>query len=110
MIDIENSIKKVSVSKKFKNEKENFQQEIRVINTEFKRKKSLLISLYDNYLEGMISEQEYLYGKNKYEKEKEKLKNKLDELQIQIRKFEDTYTENNKCISNIILKGTWPLG
>jgi hypothetical protein len=46
MIDIENSIKKVSVSKKFKNEKENFQQEIRVINTEFKRKVSLLISLY----------------------------------------------------------------
>lgn len=98
-IAIDDIIKKANSNIRFKSEKDKINNEIKKVETQIERKTSLCSSIYDDYLEQLFTEQEYLYAKNKYEKDRDKLKGRLVELQLERKKFDETYTHENKWLA-----------
>ncbi|MEA5009064.1 recombinase family protein [Clostridium tyrobutyricum] len=92
-------IKKANSSIRFKSEKDKIQSEIEKVETEIERKASLCSSIYDDYLEKLLTEQEYLFAKNKYEKDRDKLKDRLEKLRLEKKKYDETYTYENKWLA-----------
>ena len=54
---------------------------IQELQQEYKQKKSLCTTLYTDMKEGLLSSDEYIYAKKKYQAEMEQLKQKIDELE-----------------------------
>lgn len=102
-IKIENLVAKLRANASFLSSKEINLSKLRKIETEIKRKQSLSNIIYDDYIEGVISHQEYLYAKTKYENDTVKLKEKKSELQIECRKYNENYLKENKWMSKINL-------
>ncbi|MCM1988840.1 recombinase family protein [Oceanirhabdus seepicola] len=96
---IDNIISKANSSIRFQEEKDNLANEIKKVKSQIERCICLSSSLYDDYLDQLLTEQEYLYAKNKYEKDKDTLKDRLDELQLQKKKYDEIYTHENKWIT-----------
>ena len=72
--------------------KDNLANEIRKVKAQIERLTSLRSSLYDDYIEQLLTEQEYLYAKIKYEKDEVALKDRLNELLLQQKKYDQTYS------------------
>lgn len=92
-------IEKVQSDKRYKTERDSIDNEIRELNTKIKRSNSLRTSIYDDYMEKILSEKDYLFAKNKYEKVESLDKSKLEELLLQKKKYHETYAYENKCLS-----------
>jgi len=96
---VDDILEKVKSTMKFQSEQDGLMIEIRKVNTHLERINSLRSSLYDDYIEQLLTEQEYLYAKGKYEKDETALKCRLNELLIQQNKYDVTYSYENKWLS-----------
>ena len=96
---VEDILEKVKSTVRFQSEKDKVVIEIRKVKTYIERLTSLRSSLYDDYIEQLLNEQEYLYAKNKYEKDELGLKDRLNELLMQQNMYEITYSSENKWLS-----------
>lgn len=96
---IDEILEKVRNSTRFQSESDGISVEIRKTKSQIERLNSLRSSLYDDYMEQLLIEQEYLYAKNKYEKDEADYKNRLNELLLQQKKYAETYSHDNKWLS-----------
>jgi len=96
---IDEILEKVRNSTRFQSESDGISVEIRKTKSQIERLNSLRSSLYDDYMEQLLTEQEYLYAKNKYEKDEADYKNRLNELLLQQKKYAETYSHDNKWLS-----------
>ena len=96
---IDEILEKVKKTTRFQSESDSISVEIRKTKSQIDRLNSLRSSLYDDYMEQLLSEQEYLYAKNKYEKDEANHNNRLNELLLQQKKYAETYSHDNKWLS-----------
>ena len=97
--NIDKTIDKVMVENKTRNESDNNAAEIKRMKTEIEKLQSIRTALFDDYMEQLLTEQEYLYAKNDYDKREEKFRNRLDELFIEQSRFSEVYTHENKYLT-----------
>jgi hypothetical protein len=73
--------------------------------TEAKRKiertTSLSTALYGDYADGILSETEYLFAKEKFRKEKQLWEERLDELIAEESKYSETFVYGNKWLATL---------
>ena len=99
MASADAAMEKVHSHMRYKTEKDAFTNEIKIVNTKIQRSNSLRTSIYDDYMEQILTEQDYLYAKSNYEKDESLLKIRLNELLIQQKKYHETYAYENKSLS-----------
>jgi len=92
-------IEKVQSDRRYKTERNKIDNEIRELNTKIQRSISLRTSIYDDYMEQILTEQDYLYAKRNYEKTESLAKSKLEVLLLQKKKYYETYAYENKWLS-----------
>ena len=97
---VDDILEKVNSDARYQNRKDNLANEIRKVKAQIERLTSLRSSLYDDYIEQLLTEQEYLYAKAKYEKEEDALKDRLNELLLQQKKYGQTYSYENRWLSS----------
>lgn len=97
---VDDILRKVNSDASYENRKDNLANEIRKVKAQIERLTSLRSSLYDDYIEQLLTEQEYLYAKIKYEKDEVALKDRLNELLLQQKKYDQTYSYENQWLSS----------
>lgn len=97
---VDDILRKVNSDASYENRKDNLANEIRKVKAQNERLTSLRSSLYDDYIEQLLTEQEYLYAKIKYEKDEVALKDRLNELLLQQKKYDQTYSYENQWLSS----------
>lgn len=97
---VDDILRKVNSSASYENRKDNLANEIRKFKAQIERLTSLRSSLYDDYIEQLLTEQEYLYAKAKFEKDEDALKGRLNELLLQQKKYGQTYSYENRWLSS----------
>ncbi|KNY27699.1 MULTISPECIES: recombinase family protein [Clostridia] len=97
---VDDILRKVNSDASYENRKDNLANEIRKVKAQIERLPSLRSSLYDDYIEQLLTEQEYLYAKIKYEKDEVALKDRLNELLLQQKKYDQTYSYENQWLSS----------
>ena len=97
---VDDILRKVNSDASYENRKDNLANEIRKFKAQIERLTSLRSSLYDDYIEQLLTEQEYLYAKIKYEKDEVALKDRLNELLLQQKKYDQTYSYENQWLSS----------
>ena len=97
---VDDILRKVNSDASYENRKDNLANEIRKVKAQIERLTSLRSSLYDDYIEQLLTEQEYLYAKAKFEKDEDALKGRLNELLLQQKKYGQTYSYENRWLSS----------
>ena len=97
--DIDKIIDKVMAENKRSNQSNNIALEIKKTKIEIEKLQAIRTTLFDDYLEQLLTEQEYLYAKNDYDKKEEKFRNRLDELFLEQSRFAEVYTHENKYLT-----------
>ena len=97
--DIDKIIDKVMAENKRSNQSNNIALEIKKTKIEIEKLQAIRTTLFDDYLEQLLTEQEYLYAKNDYEKKEEKFRNRLDELFLEQSRLAEVYTHENKYLT-----------
>ena len=76
-------------------EKGTIKDKINKINLEIERFNNIYDNIYSDYLENLLSEEEYIYNKNKYKQKELKLKNDLMQLTKDLNKIDKISSDKN---------------
>lgn len=96
---LKNILDKLNTGKVYNSMGKDISNRINKIKQEIEKTSSLQSSLYDDFLENILTEREYLYAKNKYDKDKTVNMQKLDDLLLEQMNYRETMTKNNKHLS-----------
>ena len=98
-LDMAKLITNIQKSAKNKSKISITEQDILSVNKKISRLNNLLSSLYDDYLDGILTEDEYLFAKDKYKKEKVVLEQRCNEL-LQVREaMNSTFAKDNALVN-----------
>lgn len=87
---------------KFELEKKAIKDRINKINLEIDRFNNIYDTIYSDYLENLLSQEEYIYNKNKYKQKELKLKNDLIQLTKDLNKIDKRSNDKN-LIDNFLI-------
>jgi len=99
--DVVSLISKVQAGSRVKSNREIINTYVQEAQNKITRLDSLLLSLYDDFSEGVLAQDEYLFAKQKFMREKGDLKQRVDELTAMLTTHNTTYVEDNRWVSNI---------
>jgi len=95
-LDAQSVLEKLNQTEEAKQKNEGYKKEITEIKRRLERAGSMKNSLYRDYADGILSERDYLYAKEKYCREAENLDQKLMErLELQ-KQYEAGYEKNGR--------------
>ena len=95
-LDTKKIIEKLNHSSQAKQIQANYKKQITETRGRLERAQSMGSSLYDDYADGMLNERDYLFAKQKYQKEAEELEQKLSELAAMQDTYKESYTGNQQ--------------
>ena len=95
-------LQKMNKSVGFMARQNDIEIEIRDLNNLLKRNITLRSSLYEDYMDEILTEEEYLFAKKKYQKEEQALKNQLDSIQSKKKKTVLSLTSDNKWMKSMM--------
>lgn len=100
-VDMERVLSKLEAREGFSQHKSELDAEISETEKKLSRLSMLRSSLYEDYQEKLLDEAEYLFAKNKYEKDVGVLRNQLDELSIQKHRLDIMVTPKNPWLTTL---------
>ncbi len=93
--DIGEIVKSEKYLSKFELEKNTIKDKINKINIEIASLNNIYDTMYNNYLDNLLSKEDYIYNKNKYKQKEVKLKNDLIQLNKDLRKNKERLNDKN---------------
>lgn len=97
-VDLKTAADKLTQSKKGRGESEALQEELDRANKALKRCEGLRDSLYQSYVEQLMTEREYIMMKERYAAESEECRKRITKLEEKIRENKD-YTAENRYLT-----------
>ena len=94
--ETESNIKTINTSPVKTGKKEDFQNKIQSLEQRIDRLNFLRGSLYDDYKDGVLSEKEYKYARQKHESEINTFTAGIAELSAELEKYSDNFVSENK--------------
>jgi DNA invertase Pin-like site-specific DNA recombinase len=94
--DMDSEVKKVNASPKTKYQEQELHTESRSIEQRIYRLKSLRSSLYDDFTDNILPEDEYMYARQKYEAESNALTSRLEKISAELDKYSADFAAGSK--------------
>ena len=98
-------IKKINANTKRKSKSEALEQTLEICMNERKKNKDMLLELYPDWKNGMITQQEYLDLKKDINAKIEKFDERIKLLKEKVQEYENGITQANSFISNFSMRG-----
>lgn len=97
--DISRIIQHIKKGENYKNQTDALSKRINELKQKLQQNQRYRGSLREDYVDGVINEQDYISMKSEYEDEKKNLQNELDLLESNKRQHDVILSEDNKCIA-----------
>lgn len=101
-LDMEKLIKGVANKRAVLSKKQQIHQRMEQARTQLNRIARLKESLYDDYLDRLMDEKDYLYAQNRYKEQETELVALLGELSAQEQSMRETQTEENPWLRTFL--------
>ena len=98
-VDISRIIQNISKEQKYIKQTATFDKKINELQQKLQQNQRYRGSLREDYVDGVINEQDYINMKTEYENEKNNLQNELDLLESNKFQHDDMLSGENKCIT-----------
>ena len=102
LCEIDNKVKNVNLSVKIKNRELELQAEIQGLEQKLTNINSRKITLYDDFTDGLLTEREYHYARQKYDSENNSLAFELQAISDELIKYKDSFIAYKKYAAEIL--------
>ena len=101
-LDMEKLIQSAKIRTKVLTEKQQIQEKIEQTNDELVHINRLRESLYDDYLDKLMNEHDYLFAQNRYKEKEAALLHRLEELKAEEKTVRETKSKDNPWLQTLL--------
>lgn len=99
--DIDAAVKRMKSTGYITDKQKTLDKEISDITARLSKRQRNCETLYEDYADGVLSAEDYIYHKQKYDDECKELSSRLNTLEVECRKLARTISADNKWLKNI---------